>query len=43
LEPTQKLDCGINLFLDPDSKPKLSKIILERRASSSNRLVEFIF
>jgi hypothetical protein len=31
LEPTQKLDCGINLLLDPDSKPKLSKNNFEKK------------
>ncbi len=31
LEPTQKLDCGISLLLDPDSKPKLWKNNFEKK------------
>jgi hypothetical protein len=31
VQPTQKLDCGISLLLDPDSEPKLWKNNFEKK------------
>jgi len=31
VQPTQKLDCGVSILLDPNSKPKLPKNNFEKK------------